>query len=300
MGSVVSSVTLTSVPAISSVLPASGSIYGGAILTITGNGFNNSTSSLQVSVGTGSCSIIQITPGQIQCTVPAQGSSPVTATVRVVSNGVTFPGSFTYTYNTASSPSITSITPTSGTTGQSVVIVGSNFVAGSTTVTVGGVSCAVTSASSTSITCTIGSGPAGNQPVLATVASIGQSNNNIQFQYILQVTNISPSSGSYGGGQLITITGNGFNGSTVSVTICGQPCQPVTVISNTQLTCRTPPATFSSSNTPCSLMVTAGSLSQTSSYVYTASLTATITAINPVRGGTGGGTLLTVTGTNFP
>ena len=296
----VSSPILTSVPAVSSVSPASGSIYGGAILTINGNGFINSTSNLQVSVGTGSCAIIQITPGQIQCTIPPQGSSSSAATVQVVSNGVTFPGSFTYTYNAASTPSISSIAPTSGTTGQSVVISGSNFVTGQTTVTVGGVPCAITSVSSTSITCSVGSGPAGNQPVIATILSIGQSNNNIQFQYILQVGTISPSRGSYGGGQTVTINGNGFNGSSIGVTVCGQACQPVTVVSNTQLTCRTPSATVSSSDTSCNLVVTAGSLSQTASYVYAANLTATITAINPIRGGTGGGTLLTITGTNFP
>lgn len=270
------------------------------MLTINGNGFINSSSNLQVSVGTGSCTIIQITPGQIQCTVPPQGSSPSSATVRVVSNGVTFPGSFTYTYNATSSPTISSITPTSGTIGQPVVISGSNFVTGQTTVTVGGVPCAVTSVSSTSIACTVGSGPAGNQPVLVTIPSIGQSNNNIQFQYILQVSTISPSRGGYGGGQTVTINGNGFNGSSINVTVCGEVCQSVTVVSNTQLTCRTPSRTVLSSDTSCSLMVTAGSLSQTVSYVYAANLTATITAISPPRGGTGGGTLLTITGTNFP
>jgi hypothetical protein len=35
-------------------------------------------------------------------------------------------------------------------------------------------------------------------------------------------------------------------------------------------------------------------------YVYGANLTATVTAVSPTRGGTGGGTTLTVTGTNFP
>ncbi|CAF4865646.1 unnamed protein product, partial [Rotaria socialis] len=36
------------------------------------------------------------------------------------------------------------------------------------------------------------------------------------------------------------------------------------------------------------------------SYIYQANLTATITSISPTRGGTGGGTTLTITGTNFP
>lgn len=295
-----STVTLTSVAAVSSISPTSGSIYGGTVLTINGNGFANSASNIQVTVGSSSCTIIQATPGQIQCTVPAQGPSPSSATVGVISNGVTFPSSLTYTYNAASSPSISSISPTSGITGQVLTISGSNFVSGQTTVTVGGIPCAVTSVSTTSITCTVGSSPAGNQPVVATVASIGRSNANIQFQYILQVNTISPSRGSYGGGQSVTVNGNGFNASSISVTVCGQPCQSVTIVSNTQLTCVTPSATFSSSDTSCSLTVTVGGSSQSASYVYGANVTPSITSISPSRGGTGGGTLLTITGTNFP
>jgi hypothetical protein len=99
VGTVLSSSTLTSVAAISSVSPTPGSIYGGAVLTINGNGFANSASNIQVLVGTSSCTIIQSTPGQVQCIVPAQGSGPSSATIHVVSYGITFPGSFTYTYN---------------------------------------------------------------------------------------------------------------------------------------------------------------------------------------------------------
>ncbi|CAF4979579.1 unnamed protein product, partial [Rotaria socialis] len=91
-----------------------------------------------------------------------------------------------------------------------------------------------------------------------------------------------------------------FNTSSVSVTICNQACQSVSVISNTQLTCVTPSASASSTDRTCSLTVTVGSLSQSVSYIYQANLTATITSISPTRGGTGGGTTLTITGTNFP
>ncbi|CAF4907753.1 unnamed protein product, partial [Rotaria socialis] len=81
-----------------------------------------------------------------------------------------------------------------------------------------------------------------------------------------------------------------FNTSSVSVTICNQACQSVSVISNTQLTCVTPSASASSTDRACSLTVTVGSLSQSVSYIYQANLTATITSISPTRGGTGGGT----------
>ena len=300
VGSVLSSLSLISVATVSSISPTSGSTFGGAVLIINGNGFATSPSNVQVTVGTGSCTVIQTTPGQIQCLIPPQASSPSSATVSVVSNGVTFSSSSSYTYSSASTPTISSINPTSGTAGQSLVITGSNFVTGQSTVTVGGIPCVVTSDSTTSITCTVGSSPAGNQPVIVTIPSVGKSNSNVQFAYTLQVSSALPSRGSYGGGQSVTVNGDGFNASTVSVTVCGQPCRSVTVVSNTQLTCVTPSATVSSSDTPCTLVVTVGSVSQNVPYTYAANLTATVTAISPARGGTGGGTLLTITGTNFP
>jgi len=277
-----------------------GSIYGGVVLTINGNGFSNSPSTIQVTVGSSTCSIIQTTPGQVQCAVPAQGSNTSPATIHVVSRGITFPGSFTFTYSSSSTPSISSITPSSGTAGQSLVIAGSNFVSGQTSVTIGGTPCTISTISSGSITCTVGSSPAGNQPVIVSVSSTGKSSASTTFLYSLQVSSLSPTQGSYGGGQAVTVTGDGFNTSSVVVTICGQPCQSVSVLSNTQLTCVTPSQTASSTSQSCSLTVTVGSLSNSAAYVYQASLTATVTSVTPTRGGTGGGTTLTITGTNFP
>jgi uncharacterized repeat protein (TIGR02059 family) len=65
-------------------------------------------------------------------------------------------------------PTVTSISPTSGTTagGTSVTITGTNFISGAT-VTIGGNSCtSVVVVSSTSITCTTPSGTAGSQDVV--------------------------------------------------------------------------------------------------------------------------------------
>ncbi|CAF5126907.1 unnamed protein product, partial [Rotaria magnacalcarata] len=35
-------------------------------------------------------------------------------------------------------------------------------------------------------------------------------------------------------------------------------------------------------------------------FIYKANLTASITSVSPVRGGTGGGTTITINGNNFP
>mgnify|MGYP002474484666 CR=1 FL=1 len=291
---------MTSVAAVSSVSPTSGSTNGGVLLTVNGNGFATSTSNIQVKVGSSQCTIVSTTAGQVTCTVPAQGSNPSTSAVTVISNGVTFTSSATFTYDSSVSPSVTSISPVSGTSGQALVITGTNFVNGQTSVTVGGTPCSVSTVSTTSITCTVGSGSAGNLPVVVSVANVGQSNSDVTFQYTLQISSISPSRGSYGGGQSVTINGDGLNSSSVSVTVCGQSCQSVNALSDTQLVCVTPSATFLSADTTCSLTVTIASFTATASYVYGANVTATVSSISPVRGGTGGGTTLTITGSNFP
>ncbi|CAF3954248.1 unnamed protein product [Rotaria sp. Silwood2] len=300
IGTVLSSAMLISRISISNFSPTNSSIYGGALLTIDGNGFASSITNVEVMIGSNRCTIVRTTPGQIQCITPAQGSNPSSVTIHIISNGITFSDAFTATYSSAITPTITSIYPTSGSTGETLTITGINFVDDETSILVGGVSCAIINMSTTLITCTIGSSPAGNQSVIAYVTSVGKSNSNIQFQYILQVSNITPSSGSYGGSQIVTIVGDGFSGYNIRVAICNQTCQSVVIISNTQMTCVTPSVTINSSDTTCNLTVSVGSLTQSIPYVYEANLTAVVTSISPTRGGTGGGTLLTIFGTNFP
>ena len=300
VGSVVSTLILTSSADISSISPTSGGTNGGVVLTINGNGFAHLANDIQVSIGTSVCAIVQSTPGQVQCTVPAQGSNASPALVRVVSNGVVFPTPYSFTYNSGATPTITSISPAAGVSGQTVNISGSNFINGQTSVTIGGTICAIGMITATSITCTVGAGQAGSQPVVVLVATVGTSNANILFTYNLQITSALPAEGGFGGGQTVTIVGDGFNSSSTTVTICGQACQSVTTVSNTQLTCVTPSASSSPPSQQCTLTVSVGVLTQTAVFTYRANLTANVTSISPTRGGTGGGTTLTIAGMNFP
>jgi hypothetical protein len=48
------------------------------------------------------------------------------------------------------------------------------------------------------------------------------------------------------------------------------------------------------------LKILENSLFVTSSFDYKSSVTPSITSSSPLRGGTGGGTLVTITGTGFP
>ncbi|CAF3091006.1 unnamed protein product [Rotaria socialis] len=300
VGNAVSAARLISTAALSSVSPMTIGTNGDVLLTINGNGFSSNINNVQVNVGSSSCSIVQATQNQIQCIAPARGSNGSPAAISVISNGISFLSTLSLTYSTTITPTISSVSPTSGSASQLLTITGTNFVSNETSVVVGNVPCAISSVSTTSITCTVGSSPAGSQPVIVQVTSAGNSNSNVQFQYALQVNSVTPTQGSYGGGQLLTIVGDGFDGSNLAITLCSQACQSITVLSNTQVTCVTPAATASTSNTICSLTVSIGNATHSVSYTYSASLTARVTFVSPTRGGTGGGTTLTITGTNFP
>ena len=140
-------------------------------------------------------------------------------------------------------PSITSLTPNSGSTagGTSITITGTAFAAGAT-VTVGGASCtSVVVVSATSITCTTPVGTSGAKDVVVTNTDTGSGTKTNGFTYNAPISaptisTVSPTSGTAAGGTSITITGTGFV-SGAAVTIGGVACTLVVVVSSTTITC---------------------------------------------------------------
>src|SRR5579883_2377833 len=142
-------------PTITSITPASGPSAGNTSVTVTGTGFDAKTVVLIGGRALLSPSLAQGTT----ITGETPPGSPGQVDVVVTNGGgtATLTGAFTYTTHV---PTITSISPNSGTTGGGtfVTIVGTGFVAG-TTATVGGVSLAgLTVVSATTST---GSTPSG-------------------------------------------------------------------------------------------------------------------------------------------
>ncbi|CAM2722167.1 unnamed protein product [Rotaria socialis] len=300
VGSIISVARLTVNAILTSISPTTSGIYGGVLLNIAGSGFSSNMNNSRIMVGSNQCQLVQATTSQLVCTVPPRGSQSSVVNIVVISKGLTLPGSWSFVYNVSNTPNIASVNPTSGSVSQLLTINGINFISNQTSVFVGNIQCSINSISTTSITCTLGSSSAGLQPVRVYVAGAGNSNTDILFTYILQITSVTPAQGSYGGGQTIQVTGDGFNTTNLSVSVCNRSCQIVTVVSNTQISCVTPSATPSISDTLCSLTVNVGALARSVSFVYQANLTTTITNVSPTRGGTGGGTTLTINGTNFP
>ncbi|KAL3886657.1 hypothetical protein ACJMK2_026637 [Sinanodonta woodiana] len=298
MGKASGSLQVQSSAAISSITPSQGSIYGGTVLTISGNGFvvNNTVVQLDGTM----CTIKSVTLTQIICVTAAHAAA--TVTVMVTSKSQPYP-SQSFEYTTNASPTIVSISPVEGVSGDILTITGSNFDASGVTVDINGSACSVSSSTSTSIICTLGVHGSGRYPVVATVAGKGSSNKSVEFSYQLSITSISPSIGGIAGGQTVTISGKGFDGNATSVTICGNFCNAVSTAtqSATSFVCSTPQASITVGTQSCNVVASAGNLVVTLSngYTYDTSLTPSIITVSPARGGTAGGTTVTISGSGF-
>ena len=184
------SITVTGSPVISSVVPSSGSIYGETEITISGNGFVDGDTTVMIDGS--ACSIINISLSEVICMTPAGSSG--TVDLVVTSNSVTYTAE-SYDYATSSTPVISSISPTSGLPGETLTISGSNLAGNSVTVTLDSVVCNITSAASSEIQCTLGAHATGAVPVYVYVSGLGASNDDKEFEYVLSLSSITPSTG---------------------------------------------------------------------------------------------------------
>ena len=281
---------------VSSVMPAIGSINGGQLITITGSGFCTSEGSTLVNVGSGSCEVSDVSPGSITCITPAGADG--SATVSVESCSVTATGD--YTYSSSQSPEITSINPSSASGPVSLTIIGSNL-GSSALVTVGDHTCTVTSSSDSSVSCDLSALPGGQYAVSILNGNVGSSNMDITFESSLNIESVSPSAGSFGGGSLIIIDGTGFDDiKNPSVSICSGICSIVNV-TTTEIQCLSPANSESGATEDCDVTVTqdSGSITSSNAFTYDRSLTPTVDSVSPLRGGTGGGTKITISGSGF-
>lgn len=266
-------------PTVSAISPASGSAAGGTNGTITGTNLTGTTS---VTIGgTAVTNFTVISSTSITVTTPAGTAG--TASVLVTTAGGTNAANTLFTYIAV--PTVTSISPTSGTTAGStnITITGTNLT-GATAVTVGGTTATnITVVNSTTITATTPTKTAGTSSVLVTTPG-GTSSANTLFTYVTPpptVSAISPSSGTTVGGTTVTITGTTLTGAT-GVTLGGTAATGVTVVNSTTITATSPTNAAGAS----SVLVTtaAGTNSANSLFTYiTPAPTPTPTSANTIR-----------------
>ena len=111
-------------------------------------------------------------------------------------------------------PIVDSVYPAMGQGGTIVTLYGCGFSSGASDidVVIGNATCRVTSSSETSIECVASNHTAGWYRVRVKIEGKGMAvvNESICFNYLLSVDSITPESGGVGGGEIVTITGNGF------------------------------------------------------------------------------------------
>ena len=141
-------------------------------------------------------------------------------------------------------PTVTAINPATGPAagGQSVTMTGTNFVAGYTAVSIGGVAATgVTVTSATTLTATTGAHAAGALDVTVTTPG-GNATLTNAYTYIAAPTiaSIAPLAGPIQGGQTVIVTGTDFVDGQTTVDFGGAGATSVTVADSTRLTATTP------------------------------------------------------------
>lgn len=200
------SITPYGTATVTAITPDNGNTGGGTGVTITGTNFHGATGATIGGSALSSFSLVNSTT--ITGSSPAHAAGTVDVVVAAPAGNATGVGLFTYA--AVSAPTVTSISPSSGTTagGTSVTITGTGFTAGST-VTFGFVAATgVSVVNATTITATTQAGFAGTVSVVVTAAG-GSNSPNSLYAYVAPTSTTLTTSGSpsvYGGAVSFTAT----------------------------------------------------------------------------------------------
>lgn len=286
------------VPNIDNITPTSGSLAGGAHLTITGFGFGDLP---LVTIGDAQCRIIESSYSEIICETPTGTAAEYVVAVNAYINGdplqaecETQSSTCTYTYEDAWTPTMLTINPNSMSTTTTFNITGTLFgiEISELDVTIGGISTTVNEADNNYIIVTVDNIPAGDNDVSVRVKDYGEASGTLVVSGSLSITNVSPSSGSTHGDTTVVISGTGFAIDTL-VTVGGEECDILST-SLSEVTCITQAHAAGS----VSVAVTSNGISfSTSSYSYESGSTPTVASVNPTFGLPGD--TITISGSNL-
>lgn len=248
-----------------SIEPDSGSVGGGNNITISGVGFCED-SVFYVLIDDCLCLISSVSLTEIICQPQGHYPEVVNITVCVEENEFLIEGAYEYSFDATAL--ISSVNPSTGPTygGTEITISGENFGSSDDDIRViiGMSECTVIEHTNTSITCTTSGSPPGTYNILVytpfgiALNSGVESNSEIldylcvdgdnsmlnisdllyQYSYELNVTCLSPCSGSILGGTTITILGTGFANDTRVVDQNGVECI-VENVSDNEIQCVT-------------------------------------------------------------
>ena len=305
------------------IVPSEGSLAGGTHVTISGTGFSQISERLAVTLGDSPCVVTSSSYSEIKCiTGVGVATSDHLVDVSIDVNGFPASTSIQYSYASSATPVITGVSGNSLVGGDEIQLSGDNFGASTADLQIQIVPpgssydfdsdannlCTVVSSTSTAITCTAPPMAANSYQILVYVQGLGLSQGEATISYALQISAFSPTSVGHGGGVVVSMSGNGFPTSIatseeITITICEASCR-ITEASVTQLNCTLGPNNIESPfNTTTSCNITASyrniEASSTDEFQFIGLLTPNLVSITPNIGGTGGGTIVTITGSGF-
>ena len=236
-------------PTLGSVSLASGTNAGGSTITLTGTNFAPGPA---VTVGgVAATSVNLVDSMNVTCVTPAL--APVLGPVAVtITNADAQAASLPTGYNAlGTAPTLTTVTPNSGTTGggTNIVLTGTNFQAGATVTVNGNAAGSVMVTSSTSISCWTPAGAAATVAVRVTNLDAQFAELATGFTYTTGplISTISLAAGPTTGSTPITITGSGFIAAS-TVSVGGAAASSVVVTPPSQITCLSPVGTAGAAN----------------------------------------------------
>lgn len=269
------------IPAITGFSPATAAT--GATVAIVGSNFTGATG---VTINGKAATFTVVDDNNINAVVPAGGTLTgnivVTTPVAVASKGV-----FTF----IPPPTITSFTPTSGKTGDTITITGTVFT-GATAVTFTGGASATSYIvkSATQITAVVPAEATTGKIMVTTPGGTATSAASFTFYPTPSITSFTPTSAGAGG--VVTITGENFTGAT-AVTFNTVAATSFTVGSATTITAVVP---NNAAATGLISVTTKGGIAKSpSGFAFIAA--PKITSFTPATGPVG--TFVTITGTGF-
>ncbi len=195
-------------------------------------------------------------------------------------------------------PIVTGVSPSSGPTagGTAVTVIGSNFVAGATVRFGTKAATHVTVTGATRITATSPPHTAGSTRVTVTTSGGTSVASAAEFSYLApKVTSVTLHNGPTAGGTVVTVIGSNFVAG-ATVRFGTKAATHVTVTGATRITATSPPHTAGSVDVTVTIPGGTSVASPAALFEY---LAPRVTSVSLHEGPTSGGTVVTITGSNF-
>ena len=288
--------TVVPAPTVTGVVPAAGPLGGGTVVIVSGTNLTGAT----VKFGTTAATAVTVNGAgtSLTATSPADGAATVDVTVTTPGGTSTTSTSDRFTYVPA--PTITGVAPAAGPLGGGTVVTvtGTNLTNSTVAFGTKAATGVTINGTGTSLTATSPAEAAATVDVTATTAggtSATSSADLFTFVPAPIISGISPKAGPLSGGTIVTVTGTNLANSTV--TFGTKAATGVSVnAAGTSLTATSP----AGAGTVDIKATTVGGTSATSAAdKFTYVPKPTVTGITPTAGPLGGGTVVTVTGTNL-